>query len=307
MIRTVILGADTPDAGELIRILAMHPEIEIVCTQAKSLEGRPLTSHHHGLIGESVLCFSRFPDVKKCDVIFDFSMKGDASLRNLLKEQFPDAKVIVMRRCRNDEQYIEDWTYGLPEIHRKTLVRDATSTLLPSPFASMALIALYPLARNLLLNEDLYLHISAPRNIIEDSDIPAIEKEIEIQLRDAQMSFDGKVHLDMEESNTRRSAMLNFDISCTIDVDDLVKMYDIYDDHHFAFATKGSVNPSEVAGTDKCVVALQRREGSVITISSVADCRMRGGAGEAVHVLNLMFGLHERTGLALKAIDFHPV
>ena len=42
MIRTVILGADTPDAGELVRILSMHPDIELVCAQAYGKEGRAL-------------------------------------------------------------------------------------------------------------------------------------------------------------------------------------------------------------------------------------------------------------------------
>ena len=37
---------------------------------------------------------------------------------------------------------------------------------------------------------------------------------------------------------------------------------------------------------------------------AVADARMRGGAGDAVHAMNLLFGLHERTGLTLKASHF---
>ncbi len=35
--------------------------------------------------------------------------------------------------------------------------------------------------------------------------------------------------------------------------------------------------------------------------------RLRGASGEAVHVMNLLCGLHEKTGLALKAIDFTPI
>ena len=62
-----------------------------------------------------------------------------------------------------------------------------------------------------------------------------------------------------------------------------------------------------MAGTQKCVVALSKPAPDTVHVESVADCRMRGGAGEAVHILNLMCGLHERTGLALKAIDFHPM
>ena len=64
---------------------------------------------------------------------------------------------------------------------------------------------------------------------------------------------------------------------------------------------------SEVAGTDKCVISVGIPADGAVTLDVAADCRLRGGAGEAVHVMNLMCGLHERTGLALKAIDFNPV
>ena len=30
MIKTIILGAQSDDAGELIRILAMHPDVELI-------------------------------------------------------------------------------------------------------------------------------------------------------------------------------------------------------------------------------------------------------------------------------------
>ena len=55
------------------------------------------------------------------------------------------------------------------------------------------------------------------------------------------------------------------------------------------------------------MVKLSKPDPDTLHIDSSADCRMRGAAGEAVHILNLMCGLHERTGLALKAIDFHPI
>jgi N-acetyl-gamma-glutamyl-phosphate reductase len=31
------------------------------------------------------------------------------------------------------------------------------------------------------------------------------------------------------------------------------------------------------------------------------DARLKGSAGTAIHAMNLLFGLHERVGLALKA------
>lgn len=309
MIRTVILGADTPDAGELIRILAMHPEVEIVSAHARELEGRPLTSVHHGLIGETDLTFSSLPRCARCDVVFDFSENGEPALRRELEAQFPDARMIALGRAIEHDDPAESlkWTYGLPEINRKALVRGAQRAVVPSPFASAALVALYPLALNLLLNSDINITVSAPDTIIGAYDSVAVEREIQEALGEAQMSFGRKVNLTQEESASRRTALLSLELPCRIDMGHLIGMYDMYEDHHFAFAVNGQIGFSEVAGTDKCVVSLMRLDASTIQVQAVADCRMRGGAGEAVHIMNLMFGLHERTGLALKAIDFHPV
>lgn len=305
MIRTVILGADTPDAGELIRILAMHPDIEMVCAQAPGLEGRPLTSKHHGLIGETDLAFSTIPNPGKCDVILDFSESGEPGMVQMLTTRFPEAKVIRMARCAGTDD--NDWVYGLPEINRKPLVRGASLATIPTPFASMALVALYPLALHLLLGDSISLDVEAPQVIMDINDTAAVSKEIETALGNAQLSFNGKVSLDVRPSTTRRSAMMHISLPISVGLEEIRKMYDMYDDHHFAFAVINEVSPSEVAGTDKCVLALDKPDPDTLHIDVVADCRMRGGAGEAVHILNLMCGLHERTGLALKAIDFHPI
>ena len=39
MIDVSILGGDTPDGGELLRLLAIHPEVELADVQATGLKG----------------------------------------------------------------------------------------------------------------------------------------------------------------------------------------------------------------------------------------------------------------------------
>lgn len=305
MIHTVILGAETPEAGELIRILAMHPEIELECAQTDSAGIRPLTSLHHGLIGETTLSTSSNADCRRCDMVLDFSAKGDATRLARLLEEFPEAKAIRLGRCRTEDG--NNWVYGIPEINRKALVRGARLADVPSSFASMALVSLYPPALHMLLSDDINLCFEAPQSIIDSIDIAAAEREIEKALSEAQRSFTGKVTITTRPSETRRAAVMSTDIRCNVDLDTIMGLYDMYDDHHFAFAVITPTGPSEVAGTEKCVVSLSKKSPDTLHIETAADCRMRGGAGEAVHILNLLCGLHERTGLALKAIDFYPL
>lgn len=303
MIRTAILGADTPLSGELIRILAMHPEVEIVGAQAKGLEGIQLSDVHHGLIGETDLQFSSSIDTSSAHVIF-----ADASavnvhpiLQSCLTGNGPKMIIFGASSATLPD---ESCVYGLPEMNRKPLVRGAQAAVVPMPFASMALVALYPFASHLLLNDDIQIDVDAPETIIRETSLPKAETEIKQYISETQLSFTGNITLTVHESEARRSALMRIRFRCPLLLEQAMQLYDSYDDHRFAFVTNKEIGVSEVAGTDKCVISVSKEEADSITLTVVADCRMRGGAGEAVHIMNLMFGLHEKTGLYLKAIDF---
>lgn len=110
-------------------------------------------------------------------------------------------------------------------------------------------------------------------------------------------------HLDEEVSN--RGLKVNIEVPCSLEINEIFKIFDhCYDDHNFTFMLASSVPGYEVEGTQKTLVTLQRHTDDKLTITVVADSRMRGGAGDAVHIMNLLFGLHERTGLYLKAHKF---
>lgn len=301
------MGADTPEGGELIRILAMHPDVELVALQASGLEGRPVANHHHGLIGETDLAFTGSVDYSRCDVIF--VCRGCIAPADFmrLRTDRPDLKIILLDEIPGVDRDKSGIVYGLPEINRKLLVRGAPVAVLPASLASMALVALFPLAKHLLLSGDIRIQVSAPEAILADMDLAGVAEEIRGQLAEVQQSFAGNIRIESTPSRSRRSALMQIDLSCAVGLEQLVNLYDIYDDHRFSFVTTSQVGVSEVAGTNKCVISVTKPESDTARLNVAADCRLRGGAGEAVHVMNLMCGLHERTGLALKAIDFTPV
>lgn len=308
MIKVGIIGADTPDGGELIRLLAMHPEVEILGAQATGLEGVAVTDHHHGLIGETKISFSGSIDYSRINVLFVCSpLSFGVAEFTQMRIVRPDLKVILLNRPKGLDMEGQGIVYGLPEVNRKLLVRGATGAVVPESFASMALVSLYPFATHLLLNGDINIDISAPEAILQETDLGAVAEEITSQLKLMQRSFDGKVNLSTSVSEARRSALMEINFACGLNLAQMLDLYDIYDDHHFSFATTSPVGVSEVAGTNKCVISVNRGNEGTAALKVAADCRLRGGAGEAVHIFNLMFGLHERTGLALKAIDFLPV
>lgn len=306
MIRVGIAGADTAMAGELIRVLINHPDIELTSAFAPGKVGRKVASVHHGLSGECDIDFS--PDINpaKLDVIFIDAHSDVADRFRMNTDRWPDLRIIDMSHCPSLDFEALEMAYGLPEINRKQLVRDCKRAVVPRSVAAAAIIGLYPLARHLLLKEDITVGYACPKDIDTEEKADMVRQEIRHVLRKTQNSFNGEIILrHLDENVSERGLKIMTEVPCTLDINEVFRIYeDCYSDHNFTFMVSGSMPGYEVEGTQKTLVTLQKTSPKRLNISVVADCRMRGGAGDAVHIMNLLFGLHERTGLYLKAHKF---
>lgn len=295
MIKIGITGAGTPAAGELIRILALHPEAEITEACEPALRGRKLASVHRGLIGETELSFTDNIRPDELDVIFICGRTPQADIIVQRRAEFPELKIIDLTGGTCAEP---DFECGLSEINRKPLVRGARCSTLLSPVASVALVALYPLAANLLLGAPVEIKASLPDGVEAGNAAAEIERE----LRKVQNSFNSTVTVTLKKGESPRGIHIEADIPTSMTVEDLLRLYEgIYDDHNFTFmVSEQQLQAAEAEGTQRCLISVTRRDAGSVHIEAVADARMRGGAGDAVHVMNLLFGLYERTGLAFK-------
>ena len=99
---------------------------------------------------------------------------------------------------------------------------------------------------------------------------------------------------------------MNMTFDCSLSLEEIEKIYEgIYDDHNFTFITHSStISIKEVEGNQKCIITLSKPTADKILISAIWDGRMRGGAGDGVHIMNLMKGLYEKTGLSLKTSSY---
>lgn len=305
MIKVAITGADSPQAGELLRILVNHPEVILTTLSAPGKEGMSITSVHHGLIGEEKMNFSgplsMTPD---CNVVFICGNSMTAAEFSALQLARPDLRTVIINNIPNLDYERLGVVYGLPEINRKMLVRGATSAIVPSPIASAVLTALYPLALSMLLNDSLEIEVTAPADVLAQWGTIA-PKEIRTIINQNQPSFVKEIGMKTEVSDNERKMRSVITLSCPIALEQIQELYEMYDDHNFAFPIISSSDESEVIGTNKCVISYSKPDDSTLCLEVVADPRMRGGAGEAVHIMNLLFGLHEKTGLALKASTYN--
>ena len=302
MIKVAISGAETPIAGELIRILVNHPDVEIVALIAPGYESTAVQSIHHGLLGEEKMSFTSSFRPDSADVLFITEANVKTSDYNKLRKNYPELKVIALNPYLEDEEIdeVDRPIYALPEINRKALVRGGVTAVIPSPLSSLVLVPLYPLAQQLILNDDLLINISAPEDLLTEAKLIESKHEIIGQLKSAQKSFEGKVELATLPPTSKRGIEMTTELKSPLDLEHLMKAFDIYDDHNFSFAVTSPVKLEDVKGTEKVIVSLSLSKEGILHIHSVADGRLRGSAGEAVHVMNLLFGLHEKTGLYLK-------
>lgn len=305
MIKVGIVGADTPMAGELLRILVRHPEADVRTLFAPALAGRKVTSCHHGFIGEEIVSFSDKISPSSLNVIFiaDNSKVAADILSRL--DEWPELRVIDLSPERIANKEANGMDYGLSEVNRKCLVRGSRLATVPTPAAALALISLHPLALNLLLPEEIDVVVETPVHPIGKVEKEALAKEIASMLFSVQTSFCGRVNVEVCQSELFRAMKVKTRVRCSLSSAEIERIFDtVYDDHNFTFIVRSEADPIEVEGTQKCVLSVRKPDNDNLEIQAVADCHLRGGAGDAIHVMNLLFALQEKVGLDLKPARF---
>lgn len=307
MIKAAITGVKSPIAGELIRILVNHPDVELKALHAPGMGACRAASIHHGLIGEEIPELSERFDPSDADVLFICNppLEATAILDRIDSSELKDLRVIDLSGAAKGRH---GYVCGISEIYRKQLVRGATRAFIPSPEATVALIMLHPLAANLLLpSEGLTLSIEAGADYAPS---PEANLTVRETLAELQHSFTGdvkftRIAVSDDKDAMQRGLRISATIPSAMQPADIRQLYEnIYDDHNFSFTVLAPLDTREAEGTHKCLISLTSPAPDSLRVEAVADRRMRGGAGDAVHVMNLLFGLHERVGLSLKASSF---
>ncbi len=320
MIRVGIIGGAGYTAGELIRLLINHPEVEIVFVHSESNAGNPLTHVHGGLIGETDMTFSAEAPLEAVDCLFLCSGHGASSKFWQTYERPEGLKVVDLAQDFRDES--EGYVYGLPEMNRE---RIKSTSLLANPgcFATAIQLALLPLAAKGLLRNSVhvtgitgstgagvkptaYTHFSWRDNNM--SVYKAFDHQHLIEIRRSlgllQPGFDAEIDFIPMRGDFPRGILVTAYTRCPLEIEEAMKLYtDYYADAAFTFVSGKSVDLKQVVNTNKCVVSLEKHGDKLLIISAI-DNLLKGASGQAVQNMNLMFGLDEKTGLKLKPSAF---
>jgi LysW-gamma-L-alpha-aminoadipyl-6-phosphate/LysW-L-glutamyl-5-phosphate reductase len=174
-VRVAIVGGSGYTAGELLRILLFHPQVEIVQIASNSHAGQYVSSTHPNLRGVTALRYCRPDDLTTCDLLF-LCLPHGRSAEHIEQYRTLAPRVIDLAadfRLRSPERYqrwygaehpapdlLNEAVYGLPELHREQLPA-ASLVSGTGCMATAAILGLTPLYRAGLVDQALPLVVEA--------------------------------------------------------------------------------------------------------------------------------------------------
>ncbi|MBR6184428.1 MAG: N-acetyl-gamma-glutamyl-phosphate reductase [Bacteroidales bacterium] len=320
MIKVGIIGGAGYTAGELLRILVNHPEVEIVFVHSTSNAGNFLYDVHGGLFGDTQLRFSDSYDLSAVDVLFLCSAHGKS--REFWAENARPAGLKVVDLAQDYRDESEGYVYGLPEWQRDKIL-GADKIANPGCFATAIQLALLPLAAAGLLKSTVHVTAitgstgagvkpSATTHFSWRTDNLSTYKVFEHQhLKEIGRNLgilQGADGIDIQfvpmRGDFARGIFASVTVETSLTGEEALKLYqDYYAGAAFTFVSDRPVDLKQVVNTNKAIVAPEVHGGTLV-VSSVIDNLLKGASGQAVQNMNLIFGIPETTGLKLKASAF---
>ena len=322
MIKVGVIGGAGYTAGELLRLLLMHPEVEIKFVHSSSNAGNYITDVHEGLLGETDLVFTAEMPFEEIDLLFFCTAHGDTR-KFLENHAMPDElKIIDLSMDYRIKSNEHDFIYGLPELNRRNTCK-SRYVANPGCFATCIELGLLPLAKEHLLKGDISVnaitgstgagvkpsattHYSWRDNNIsiykpfEHQHIPEIMQSI----KQLQPDFSGNIDFIPYRGCFPRGIFATLVVKCDLDIETLYRLYkSYYERDSFTHVVERPLDLKQVVNTNKCLIHLEKH-GDKLLITSVIDNLLKGASGTAVHNMNLLFGLAETVGLQLKPSAF---
>lgn len=154
--RVAIAGATGYAGGELLRLLAVHPQVEIGALTAGSSAGTKLVTHHQHLVslGERTILPTTQANLADHDVVFlalphgkSAAIAAELDPEVLVIDAGADHRLIDPQRWQQfyGTEHAGTWPYGLPELPgQRDLLRTARRIAVPGCYPTTITLALAP-------------------------------------------------------------------------------------------------------------------------------------------------------------------
>lgn len=329
-IRVAVAGASGYAGGELLRLLAGHPEFELVAATAHSQAGQPVAAVHPQLAGlDLVFGATEAETLADADLVFLALPHGRSAA---LAAALPDPVMVVDlgadHRLRDADAWTRyyggahagAWTYGLPELPgRRAEIAAARRVASTGCYAVATTLALAPLIAAGAVRPDDVVVVAA-------SGTSGAGRAAKAHLLGSEVMGDLSpykvgAHQHVPEIKQATGATsLSFTpvlapmprgILATVtavpagDADPRAVLADAYADAPFVHLLPEGAWPhtAATAGGNSCHLqaTVDTDSGRVVVVSAI-DNLGKGAAGQAVQNANLMAGLPETTGLSVYGV-----
>ncbi len=337
-----VVGASGYTGGELLRLLAGHPECEIACATSRKFKGKNVAEAHPNLRSILKIKFEDLAPEKvasKCDFIFTATPHGtsmstipvfvDSGIKAVDLSgdfRFKDVKTYERYYKLKHEHPEIKAVFGLPELHRRE-IKKAKVVANPGCYAACVILGLAPLVKENIaeiIAVDAKSGISGagagptqrthypltaesvlPYSVAAHRHLPEIEQELQVLNRKINISF--VPHLVPVIRGI--SATMHCFLRRGMDGERLRTLYEnFYRNEPFVRILNAGEMPrmSAVRGSNYidigCFEVDEERKRAIVV--AVLDNLVKGAAGQAVQNMNIMQGFGETAGLKCAAL--HP-
>jgi N-acetyl-gamma-glutamyl-phosphate reductase len=320
MVTIGIVGGTGYTAGELLRILINHPQVQIMFVQSASQAGKQVCSVHSDLAGDTELVFS--DKITDTDVLFlclghgvsvDFLSKNNISPQTRIIDLGSDFRINGCYCMRN-------FVYGLPEIN-KNKIRLAQNIANPGCFATAMQLALLPLSAHKMLCGEIHINAitgssGAGRALSETSHFSYRTGNISVykpfthqhlaEVQQTLLACNENNNFELcfipVRGNFVRGIFASIYLGTSLSQGELIELYSKFYEHQpFVHIATHDISLKDVVNTNKCLLRVQKI-GQRAFITAAIDNLLKGASGQAVQNMNLMVGLPESMGLNLKPL-----
>jgi N-acetyl-gamma-glutamyl-phosphate reductase len=326
-IRVAVAGASGYAGGELLRLIAGHPELDLVAATAHTQAGAHVSSVHPQLVGlDLVLGATDAATLADADLVFLALPHGQSAA---LAAQLPDSVRIVdlgadFRLLDADAwaryyggAHAGTWTYGLPELPgQRALIAGSTRVANTGCYAASITLALAPLIAAGVASPDdvVVVASSGTSGAGRAAKVNLLASEVMGDLSPYKVGAHQHVPEIKQASGARglsltpvlapmpRGILATVTARPTGDADPRATLVAAYADEPFVHVLAPGAWPrtAATAGSNSCHLqaTVDLDSGRIIVVSAI-DNLGKGAAGQAVQCANLMLGLPETAGLSV--------